>query len=122
MNPAPTKLGDQVLLQAFSRLQPLAFGVSLGVVTATVLFALTAALLLGGSAGPGGEVGPHLGLLRHYLPGYTVTWPGALVGAAWGAAIGLGLGYLAAGLLNFHHALYLRVLERRFRRQGLLDG
>lgn len=119
MHPARSKLGDQILLQAFSRLQPVAFGISFGLVAGAGLFALTAILLVTDTTG---NPGPHLGLLRHYMPGFSVTWPGALIGAGWGFGLGLLAGYLLAGLLNFQHALYLRLLERRFRRQGLLDG
>jgi len=61
------------------------------------LFALTAVLLLKG----GDPVGPHLQLLGQYLWGYTVTWPGALVGAAWGALLGAAVGASIGALYNF---------------------
>lgn len=41
----------------------------------------------------GGEpVGPHLGLLANYFPGYTVTGPGVVVGFVYGALSGALLG------------------------------
>lgn len=113
---------NQVLFQSFARLSPRALGISLGAVSGLVLFALTAALVVKGAPAEGAEVGPRLGLLRHYLPGFTVSWPGAFLGLGWGVALGGLLGFVSALLINFHHAVYLRMIERRFRRQGLLDG
>lgn len=118
------RLDDQRLIQAFARLKPDAFGISCGVVAGALLFVLTAALLIKGPQVRGGEevLGPNLGLLRYYLPGYSVSWGGAVVGLLWGFGLGFLAGYVLAGFLNFHHAVYLRVLERGFRRQGLLNG
>ena len=47
----------------------------------TGLFVATAWLLIKG----GENVGATLGLLGNYLPGYSVTWPGAFLGLAYGA-------------------------------------
>ena len=49
----------------------------------------------------GPTVGPTLGLLRAYYPGYSVTWPGAFVGFAYGALTGAVLGWCVATLYNF---------------------
>lgn len=48
----------------------------------------------------GANVGQHLGLLRHYFPGYSVTWPGALVGLAYGMLTGGIVGWSLARLYN----------------------
>ena len=61
------------------------------------LFAATAWLVIKG----GPTVGPTLGLLRAYYPGYSVTWPGAFVGFAYGALTGAVLGWCVASLYNF---------------------
>ena len=118
------RLDDQRLIQAFARLKPDAFGISCGVVAGALLFVATAVLLLKGPQIRGGQevLGPNLGLLGEYLPGYGVSWGGAVIGLAWGFGLGFLGGWVLAGFLNFHHAVYLRVLERGFRRQGLLNG
>jgi hypothetical protein len=45
-------------------------------------------------------VGPHLGLLGNYFPGYTVTWFGALIGFFYAAAVGALIGWLVAWIYN----------------------
>ena len=60
------------------------------------LFVATAWLLIKG----GENVGATLGLLGNYLPGYSVTWPGALLGLAYGAAIGGAMGWSLARIYN----------------------
>jgi hypothetical protein len=70
------------------------------VVTAMVagfgLFAATLWLVIKG----GPNVGQHLGLLRAYYPGYSVTWTGSLVGFFYGALTGALLGWCVAWLYN----------------------
>ena len=60
------------------------------------LFTATAWLLIKG----GENVGATLGLLGNYLPGYTVTWPGAFLGLAYGSAIGGAMGWSLARIYN----------------------
>ncbi|HYO47017.1 MAG TPA: hypothetical protein VEY33_10065 [Gemmatimonadota bacterium] len=62
----------------------------------TGLFVATAWLLIKG----GQNVGATLGLLGNYLPGYAVSWPGAIVGLAYGAAIGGVMGWSLARIYN----------------------
>ena len=70
------------------------------VVTAMVggfgLFAATLWLVIKG----GPTVGPTLGLLRAYYPGYSVTLAGSFVGFAYGALTGAVLGWCVAWLYN----------------------
>ena len=115
-------LEGQVLICSFARLKPVALGLSLGAVSAIVLFLATAVLLLKGPSQPGQGVGQHLARLGNYLKGYDVTWPGAFAGLVWGLVLGFALGWIFASLLNFSQRVRLRLLERGFRRQGLLDG
>ena len=112
---------EQLLVEAFARLRPAALGVSVGAVAALGLFVQTTVLLVGAALGttPGGEVGPHLALLGHYFPGYSVSWPGASVGLVYGFATGFVWGSVFALLVNLSHLAYLRVLERRLRRKAL---
>lgn len=78
------------------RLDAVALGAAMGAVSGVVLFLATAALLVKG----GEVVGPMLGLLSQFLPGYTVSWPGAAIGLVYGLAIGFALGWLVALLHN----------------------
>ena len=49
----------------------------------------------------GGEVvGPNLGLLSNYFPGYTVTWSGSIVGSFYGAVVGALFGWAMAWIYN----------------------
>jgi hypothetical protein len=49
----------------------------------------------------GGEnVGQHLGLLANYLPGYSVSWGGAVLGLAYGAVVGGLTGAAIAWIYN----------------------
>ena len=70
------------------------------IVTAMVagfgLFAATLWLVIKG----GPTVGPTLGLLREYYPGYSVTLTGSFVGFAYGALTGAVLGWTVAWLYN----------------------
>lgn len=60
------------------------------------LFAMTAWLLI--KDGP--NVGLHLGLLGHYFIGYSVTWPGSLVGLFYGALVGAVFGWTIGRIYN----------------------
>ena len=48
----------------------------------------------------GPNVGKHLGLLRHYFPGYTVSVPGVFVGFAYAAVVGAVIGWSVAQVYN----------------------
>lgn len=78
------------------RMNALVNGVVCGIICGVVLFAMTAMLLLKG----GEVVGPHLALLGQYLPGYTVTWPGSLIGLFYGLLLGFVVGFGASWLYN----------------------
>lgn len=60
------------------------------------LFAATAWLLIKG----GRHVGAHLQLLSEYFYGYSVTWPGALIGLIYGAVAGAIVGWLIGAIYN----------------------
>jgi len=78
------------------RMNAMVNGVVFGILCGVVLFAMTTLLLLKG----GEVVGPRLALLGQYLPGYTVTWPGSLVGLFYGLLLGFITGYGASWLYN----------------------
>ena len=78
------------------RMHSLVNGIVSGIVCGAVLFAMTAWLLLKG----GEQVGPRLALLGQYLPGYTVSWPGSLVGLFYGLLLGFVIGFGGSWLYN----------------------
>jgi hypothetical protein len=58
----------------------------------------------------GDPVGPHLGLLAQFFPGYSVSWPGVALGFLYGASTGALVGAFLA-------ATYNRIADRRQRRR-----
>ncbi len=93
---------EQLIQAALAKLDPVALGVASGVVCGLGIFIVSAILLLRG----GEEVGPTLSLLGHYLIGYKVSWPGALIGLVESAILGYILGYGCAWLSNFFTKAY----------------
>jgi len=89
--------GDRILLgRATARLRASILATSFAIIGGTGLFVATAWLLI-----QGGEiVGPHLGLLGVYFPGYAVSWPGAFVGFFYGAFAGGVMGWAVAWFYN----------------------
>lgn len=72
------------------------WGIAIGLLCGVVLFASTLILVLKG----GTHVGPHLGLLSVYLPGYRVTVAGAFIGFIYLFVIGYALGRLIGAVYN----------------------
>jgi hypothetical protein len=88
---------DLVLIgRTIARLREGIVALVTAMVTGFGLFAATLWLVI--KSGP--DVGQHLGLLRSYYPGYTVTWIGSLVGLFYGALTGAILGWSVARLYN----------------------
>lgn len=107
-----TKADKALLKIAFCRIDVTAMATATGTVVGLLLFLATAALLIKGTS-PGAEVGPHLELLGIYLPGYTVTWVGALLGAVYGLVLGAAAGAIIAGMWNLTHYLYMTAMVIR---------
>ena len=101
-----------VLIAAFARMDVVALSVAFGSVAGLLLFGVTAALLIKGAA-PGVHIGPHLGALGIYLPGYSVSWGGSIIGAVYGGLIGATIGFFVAALWNFTHYLYVALAALR---------
>lgn len=95
-----------LLMAAFARMDVVALAVAMGTVCAIGLFLMTATLLIKG-APPGVDVGVHLGLLSIYLPGYSVSWGGGAIGAAYAWIVGAIVGFVWAVLWNLTHYLYI---------------
>jgi hypothetical protein len=104
---------DAIVQATFARIDILALAIAAGVVGAFVLFLATAWLLVRG-APPGVEVGPHLALLAHFLPGYRVSWGGSAVGFIYGFLIASCAGALVGVFWNSIHYAYLLALSRAY--------
>ena len=81
---------------ALLQLNARVWGITAGLVAGLALFLATNILVLRGGA----VVGPHLGLLGVYLPGYRVSFVGSLIGFVYFFVIGYGAGRLVGTLYN----------------------
>lgn len=86
----------QAVQEVFDRVSERGWGLALGALAAIALFTATAILVVKGGPNPG----PHLSLLGNYFPGYSVTWMGALIGAAYAFVVAYAAGRLIAALYN----------------------
>jgi hypothetical protein len=89
--PTPEAVG-----QAFATLNARAWGLSFGLTAGLGLLAATWILVFRG----GNPVGPHLGLLGHYFPGYSVTILGGLIGFVYAFVVGYAFGRLIGMVYN----------------------
>ena len=86
----------ELLHAAVARLRVSVMALVFALTGGTLLFVATVWLLIRG----GETVGPHLGLLGQYFPGYRVSWVGSLLGFVYGALAGGLLGWSIAWLYN----------------------
>src|SRR5215212_7460620 len=93
---------------AFAPLHKRAFGVAIGVATGATLFLVTALLIL---RDPDQGVG--LSLLAQYFKGYSVTWPGALIGFLWGFLVGYVGGWFVAFCRNIVIAISIFLIRAK---------
>jgi hypothetical protein len=92
-----TQSGErQELERALLRLNARAWGIAFGLLLGLALFFATNILVLKG----GPNVGQHLRLLRVFLPGYTVSFVGSLIGFVYVFVVGYALGRLIGGVYN----------------------
>lgn len=91
------KESEELALQhAVLRLNGRAWGIAMGLLFGVGLFLATNILVIKG----GPEVGPHLSLLRVFLPGYSVSFIGSLIGFVYLFVIGYGVGRLIGTVYN----------------------
>lgn len=94
---------EQRIARAVARLQAAVLGLVFGLVMGVGLFAMTAILVIDG----GPFAGRHLNLLGEYFWGYSVTWPGAVIGFVWafftGVAIGGSIGLIYNRVVGIRH-------------------
>ncbi len=96
------------LALAFAPVHKRAFGIAVGTATGLVLFAITVAALFHRRA----DVA-FMALLSEYFYGYTVSWRGALIGLAWGLAVGFVAGWFIAFCRNFALAVSIFISRTR---------
>ena len=92
----PSEREALAIRAAVARLRTGIVAVAMGTMGGLVLFLATAWLLIR----DGQNVGATLGLLSNYYPGYSVTWPGAVVGFVYGALTGALAGGALAWIYN----------------------
>lgn len=96
----------------FAKVDVVAMAIAMAAIFAVGLFFATAILLLQ-SAPEGVPVGFHLANLKDYLPGYSVTWPGAVIGSFYGLIIGSVFGLAVSIIWNLTHFLSIGALLLR---------
>ncbi len=87
---------EREVTRAVARLQAGILALVFGAIGGLALFIMTIWLVIRG----GPRVGEHLSLLRHYFPGYSVSWPGAFVGLFWGVLAGALIGWAIGWIYN----------------------
>ncbi|PYJ70498.1 MAG: hypothetical protein DME75_09160 [Verrucomicrobia bacterium] len=93
----PTDSDDaQLFTQAVLRLSEKILGFVLGILFALIIFIATNWLVIKG----GPVVGPHLALLGQYFKGYSVSFFGSIIGAAYGFVTGYLSGLIIAWIYN----------------------
>ncbi|HYC77353.1 MAG TPA: hypothetical protein VEI02_06975 [Planctomycetota bacterium] len=85
---------ERLLEQTLHRMNRRVLGLTLGALSALGLFAATLTLVVKDAGKP--DMGAHLGLLCQFFPGYSVTFGGAFIGAAWAFVAG----FLAGNVLS----------------------
>ncbi len=97
MTEHPVTREERALIEvAVARMRAGILAIVFAMVSGTGLFVATAWLLIKG----GENVGATLGLLGNYLPGYAVTWPGAVLGLVYGGIVGGATRWLLARIYN----------------------
>ncbi len=111
------ELAGEQIVQSLAKIDSLALGIALGTVFALVIFLVTNLLILKG----GDVVGPNLGLLAQFFPGYRVTFGGSLIGLLYGFGSGFALGWLIAVIRNIIIKIYLHIINFRQKMAAVND-
>lgn len=88
---------EEIILNAVIRLNSHILGFVIAVISALVIFLATNWLVIKG----GEVVGPHMRLLDQFFIGYSVTFVGSLIGAAYAFVIGYICGLLIGHIYNW---------------------
>jgi hypothetical protein len=100
-----------IIMAAFARLDLVALAIAAAVLAGSALLIATAWQLLLHPAAQA-TMPLRLGLLSNYLPGYSVSWFGCVIGFIYGALIGFCAGATFGAFWNLIHHVYLLVLTR----------
>lgn len=101
---------------AFAPLHKAAFGAAIGAAAALLVFLATAILLLRNRVNEF-----PLSILAVYFRGYSVSWSGALIGAAWAGAMGFVFGWFTAFTRNLALAVSAFLIRTRAERAMTRD-
>lgn len=104
----PTLPEEVLIRKAVVRLNGHIIGFVMGVIGALGIFVATNWLVLKG----GEVVGPHMGLLDQFFIGYSVTFKGSLIGAAYAFVIGYLSGLFVAKVYNWVISLRSRITHQ----------
>jgi protoporphyrinogen oxidase len=113
-------MAEKEIDDLLSFLDPFALGCAVGSVGSIMVFFATVILLLKG----GGIIGPTLSLIGQFLPGYKVSWTGAILGMVETGIFGFFFGSLTAWLRNLAISLYAKKVKQEQEKkdkQRLLD-
>jgi hypothetical protein len=102
------KIFDETVTRVFPRLDPVSFGLSAGIIGGLGIFIATLFLVIYGTD----IVGNYPLLLRNFLPGFTVSVWGALVGLLDMFVLGFLFGSVAAYCRNIMVFLSARMIHR----------
>lgn len=104
----PVAGSTDALIRSFLPLHKRAFGMATGAAAALIVFVVTVMATLRGT--PEAEA---LGLISQYFAGYTVSWTGALIGAAWGGFTGFVMGWFLAFGRNAFVAVFIAYIRTK---------
>jgi len=109
---------EKLLAKAFASYDEVALGGAVGITAGLALALVTTVELLRGDV----AFAPMLSLLGNYLFGFEVSWPGLAVGVVETGAVGFGLGWITARLINAMIGVFERNLERRLSEMVTLES
>jgi len=92
----PTDEETRALRATLARLNARAWGIAIGLLLGGGLLVATLVLVIRG----GPNMGQHLVLLRVYLPGFSVSVGGGLIGFIYGFVVGYALGRIIGTVYN----------------------
>jgi len=104
----PTETLKEKITHSFPRLDPVSLGISFGLTAGVLIFTATIFLVIR----DGWKAGPHLALLSNFVPGFTVTFQGAIVGLLGLFIVGFFVGSAFAYLRNLAVLLSARLIHR----------
>ncbi len=107
--PYASEVIDETFARAFMKIDPVAFGISVGAVSGSMLFFVTIYVSLNQIE----ELFGYLYLLSEYFPGYDVNPVGSLLGLLYGFVLGFVIGWGIVSLRNMVVRIYISIIRRR---------